>query len=816
MPRYIGDYRSLGLSKKNPDSIDSEPAYPASYEGVFTDGYNGAANQNGDNHLLGNLLSSVRKHWFLILVLNFLVTAAAIFYVAQKPDYFQAEARVQVNSENNPAAGAGRSGASSIIVNNPGSDPAYFTTQLQILESAELLRRVAKTLDLENNPNFLDPQQGKRLSVLQNVQRMFGLYHPPAPEQPTPATVKSVENKLNLKREKSLDPDQETEKYASLVARLKKNLTIIPVEDTRLIEIGFTHGDPAVASKIANAVGDTYVLQNLEQKIQTNASAGDFMQKRVAELQSDIRLGEERLLNYSKNNQILSLDAGQNTVVQRLTDLNGKLGQAENERIAAQTAYQAAQQNQMRAVTAETKDAQVAALESKLNELRQTLVQLKTEYTDEWYAVVQTRKQIENIENQLLVIRKRASDIQIASLQEKLNETVAREKELRNNFELQRGEVIRQNEASINYRIIQQEINTNKTLLGGLLERSRENDVILNDTPNNVLVADRAVVPRSPAGPERSKNIILAFLLSLGAGCGLAFLLDWLNDSVHNSDNIENELGLPLLATIPEAPLSLSKRLIPNVFSLGRSKKAGKGYFNLSSFEKPEFLEAYLQLRTCLMLSNADGPPRVILVTSAEEGEGKTLTALHLADSLAETGDNILLIDADLRCPQIHGIKQLSNRIGLTELLTGKDFNLQTLEKNIQKNGTENLHFLTAGERTTNPANLLCSEEMRLLLNNLSHKYRHIVIDSPPVLYFADSTILSTLADAVILVVRDNVSSRQIVLKARKTLQCVGAKIVGMVINGIPMKWANYRKYQYYELAQDSPGDNSNQILKLN
>jgi uncharacterized protein involved in exopolysaccharide biosynthesis len=189
-----------------------------------------------------------------------------------------------------------------------------------------------------------------------------------------------------------------------------------------LIEVTYTHGDPEVAAKIVNSIGDVYVLQNLENKIKTNTSAGDFLQKRVAELQSLIRQGEERLINYSKNNQIVSLNEGQNTVVQRLSDLNQQLGQAENARITAQTAYQAALQNKMRDAVTQSQDSQVMTLEGRLGELRQRLAQLKTEYTDEWYEVVQTKQQIALIEEQLITLRKRAVDIQTATLEERLKQ----------------------------------------------------------------------------------------------------------------------------------------------------------------------------------------------------------------------------------------------------------------------------------------------------------------------------------------------------------------------------------------------------------
>ncbi len=806
------------------DPIEIESSYPIEYKGVYTDGYYGSVNHtDGEKTLLRGLFRTLINHWLLILSLTIVVTGATIVYVAQKPDYYDSEARVQVNAENNPAAGTRGSGGAPIIVNNQANDPAYFTTQLQILEGAGLLRKVIKTLDLENNQNFLNPQKGKEVSALQNVRKMFGLYRPPASEKSLLVTDGSKQNKLKLNNETAtVDTDLETERLAPLVEMLKRSLVVSPVKDartknaeTRLIDIKFTHQDPVTATKIANTIADVYVLQNLEQKIQTNASASDFLQRRVAELQQDIRQGEEKLINYARTNQIVSLDEKQNTVVQRFTELSLQLGQAENERIAAQTSYQAAMQNQMRSATAESKDSQVIALEAKLNDLRQKLAQLKTEYTDEWYEVVQTKKQIESVENQLGSLRKRASDIQISTLEESLNQAVAREKELRNSFETQRDMVMKQSEAAINYKIIQQEIATNKSLLDSILQSSRERDVVLNDTPNNVLVVDRALVPNSPVGPERKKNIILAILVSLGFGCGLAFLIDWLDDTVHHSENIENELGLPLLASVPKVPLSLGNRLMLSNVSFSRKNRLRKNFYNPAIFEKPAFLEAYLQLRTHLMLSSSGASLQTILVTSGEEGEGKTITAINLASSLSKNGDKILLIDADLRCPRIHLIRELNNDFGLTALVSTKEINDELLDMTIQHDKNYNIDILTAGERSINPANLLCSEQMRALLLKLSTKYTHIIIDSPPVLYFADSTILSALVDSVIIVVRDKQSSRQSVLKAKKILQNVGARIIGMVFNGISWHQSNYSKYGYYELDTEPTQKGDLEVLKL-
>jgi polysaccharide biosynthesis transport protein len=789
--------------------------YSPDAEYFSPNGYYGDRPAGNEKQFFIRLLSTLARYWAVILILPLLITTLVIIYEAQKPEYYEAKVTIQINNEWNPASGAGQAGT---VLLNASTDAAYFSTQLQILEGSGLLRRVIKSTDLENNEAFLRSRRGSGRTVWQNVLRMFGLYKPqPEPEVVSQAT--SV-NKLVLKKDTSDgDAEVEAERLAPLVSFLKSNLDVSPVKDsragtTRLVEVAFTHNDPLLASKIANAVAETYVIQNLEQKIQSNANAGDFLQKRVAELQSDIRLGEERLMNYSKSNQIVSLDGAQNTVVQRLTALNTQLGQAENERITAEAAFRAALQNPMINQTAEGKDARTVTLQAQLTTLKQQLDKLKTEFTDEWPAVIDTRRQIASVEAELKTTRKLATDTQLAALEQPYRQALARERELRRNFEQQRSEVLTQNEAAINYRILQQEIDTNKKLLDGLLQKSRETDVILNGTPNNVLISDRAMAPSSPSGPNRSRNVIVAFLASLFAGVGLAFILGWLNDSVRNTDDLEQQLGLPLIGRIPSALTGFKRKLLPARLGLRRQHPGRRKDYNLESFSKPIIQEAYHQLRASLLLSTPGGSPRTILVTSGGPSEGKTISALNLAKSLSQLGGRVLLIDADLRCPQLHFASEVNNSIGLTSLLTSKVITQEAIDRTLRAGAENNLFVLTAGPQTPNPPNLLSSDQMRDLLKKLEQQFAHIVIDSPPVLYFADSIVLSTYVDAVVLIARDSITSRQVLLKTRKVLQDVRAKVIGVVLNDIPSRSYKYYMYDYYRRLE-LPDPDDNRVLNL-
>lgn len=786
---------------------DSDVGYGYDFPG--TGGSGGDGNGESKKAQLFRVFSVLQRYWLLIVGTTLVVTIAATIYEAQKPDYYLAESKIQVNGETNPAVG-------SAIILNQGGDPIYFTTQLRILEGAGLLRRVAKTLDLEHNDAFLNPNKGEKPSSLEYVLRDFGLYEPETTMPLEDLGEAQKQNKLELTPEIASDLDNQAEQLAPYVRMLKKQLSVLPVKDTRtanketrLIEVGFTHQDPLIATKIANAIADIYVLQNLERKVETNATASEFLQKRVAELQSQIRESEERLINYAKSNQIISLDASQNTVVQRLGDLNIKLGSAENDRITAEAEYRAALQNPMSGADAENSDARTTGLQAQLTTLRQQLAQLKTEYTDEWPEVQRVQKQITLIENELQGNQKRAKDTRISRLEQVYRSSLTKERELRANFDQQRSAVLAQNEAAINYRIIQQEIDTNKALLNDLLQKSKETEIILNGTPNNVLVADRALVPRAPAGPQRTKIILMAFIGSLCLGIGLAFLANWLDDTIKEFDDLESKLGTPVVGMIPGMRQGMVKRLLSPRKQLA-SGQNGNSVVVPYDFDQPVIMEAFNQVRTSLLLSSDGTGPKTILVTSGQPSEGKTTTALNLAKCLSQLGSKVLLIDGDLRCPKLHFLNSVDNAKGLSDLLVKSDTDLDDIDEFIVEGISGKLDLMTSGPSSPSPATLFSLGRMRHVLDRLESIYKYIVIDSPPTLYFADSLMLAIDVDAVLLVGRVNFSTSEILSLARKKLQDVNANIVGVVLNDIPLSGYQYYDSGYYSEAAETIPTNGN------
>ena len=738
---------------------------------------------------------SIRKHIWLVIGVIAIVTMLAIVYMARQPDIYEARARVQVDLEvNNPALGSLK--GNSVILNTPYQDPTYFNTQLQILSSTGLLSRVVKTLDLEHNQAFLNPQSFNKRSTWESIKRMFGFGSKSQEQGQAP----KIDDTLLVDKTVLAGRDNlaEVNRLAPYVESLQAGLSVKEINNTRIIEVRYRHLDPEVATKVLNTVVDTFAQSNLEIKTETSSSAGDFLQRRIASLQSEIRTGEERLINYAKNHQILSLDASQNTVVERLSGLNKQLLEAQNDRKLAEAAYRAGSRPEAAAALAEGNNKQTTDNESKITELKQKRAQLLLEYTEKYPEVKDIDEQIAILERHARETRSRATSVVTTNLETAYRQALAREQALQADFNKQRSETLTQNEAAVNYRILQQEIETNKSLLDGLLQRAKENDVVLAGTPNNIHVLDYAPKPKAPVGPRRMQGVFLASLISLIFSIALARYLDYLDDSVRTVEDVEKTLRLPSLAVIPSISSLSKRRLLRNVNALQKRNGNDQSELLLSHSDgRSPLAEAYRQLRTSVLLSSAGGAPKTLLVTSSQPAEGKTTTAVNTATILAQTGASVLLIDADMRRPRLHTIFDLSNRAGLSTILASKMSEAEMLLL-VEQHEDSGLSVLTSGPIPPNPAELLGSEQMRRLIAALETTFTHVIIDSPPVASFTDGVLLSSLADGVLLVVHGGRASRAIVRRARQLLQDVGAKVFGVVLNNVNMHSDDYYYYRHY------------------
>jgi len=762
--------------------------------------YGEEATPEGELHLR-DYWQTIRKRLWLIIGLAAIICTIAALRQAQQPDIYQARARVQVDTESiNPALGASKGGY--IYADNSYMDPEYFNTQVQILSSPTLLRRVAKNLDLEHNRNFLNARVSNR-SAWQNLMRMVGFGPKEKETPPPPAQTLEETSNTSLANSSVTDDPAEIERLAPYVDSLQGMLDVEQVKKTRLIDIRANHTDPAVATKVANATADAFALWNLEVKTKTNTLAGTYLEKRIAELQSQIRNGEEQLVNYAQSHEIISLDATQNTVVERLTGLNRELLEAENERSLAEAAYRASLQPGAAEASAEASDKSITELKGKLADLKQKRAQLMLTDTEESPEVKDVNQQIATLEKQLEDTRGGAQKVITVNLETNYRKALDREKALRDSFNKQRSETVAQNQAAINYNILKQEIETNKGLLEGLMQRSKENDVNMAGTPNNIHVVDHAAVPKAPVGPRRMQAVFIALAISLVFGVALSLFLEYLDDTVKTTSDVESGLRLPSLAIIPIAGKT-QRAFFPMSRALQRNGDSNGPELLINTSGPTAQAEAYKHLRTSILLSTPGRSPKTLLVTSSVPAEGKTTTAVNTATVLAQTGARVLIIDADMRRPRLHHIFDAGNDGGLSAILSSDITEAEILSKITQYKDT-NIYLLSSGAIPPNPAELLGSAQMRRLLDIAGKTFTHIVIDSPPIASFTDGVLIASLVDGVILVVRGGTTSRQVVRRSRQTLQEIGAKIIGVVLNRAEIQSHDYYYYPYHYKSYGMP-----------
>ena len=747
---------------------------------------------------LRDYLFVVLKRKWLILSLVLVITSLVTIQSFRAPSIYEGETTIRI--EQRPMSVL----QTKEIVITGQNDPNFWGTQLKLLENPALARQVVLTLDLQHNPAFFGGQtQG---GVFSSLRRIFSKPKKPAQSTSAPGGL-TVVGESEVTGD-SLTPEQlaELEPYEDAIVAGE---LVEPVPSTNLVKIKFVHSDPELAQKIANTLAEVFVNNNLQRATAGSSKAEDILAKEIATLQTKIKKEQEEQFNYAKNHNLpLTTDASGNLEAARLATLSGQLLQAENDRKLVQAQLEAARREQDPfSIPDVNASARVDKLRDRISALKEKREALLIVYTSEWPEVKKIDAQLKGLEAELA----KAPPEIVTSIQRRYEAAVSRENLLRRSYEQQKGTTTQQTRDQIDLIAITQGLETDKQYLNTLLQRQRELQVTSGDRSNDVNIATYSRLPKTPIGPQRLRNILIAFLLSLGAGIGLAFLLDFLDDTVKTVDDIDRYLHLPALALIPA---SRDRGRLIGIGAPGGTGPADTTALAMVHDARSPIAESYRHLRTSLLLSSAGQPPKTILVTSSQPSEGKTTTTINTAFMLAQTGAEVLVVDCDLRRPRLHAHFDAPNAKGLTTWLSGEtdiESLLQTLP------AQPNLKFLTSGPVPPNPAELLGSDEMRKLLGILSQRFSHIVIDSPPAISFTDASILSTMVDGVVLVVHGGRSSRAVVRRAKQQLLDVGAHIFGVVLNNVKLETQDYYYSGYYSsyyTEGDKPEDVSGETAQ--
>ncbi len=743
---------------------------------------------------LRDYLFVVLKRKWLILALVLVVTSLVTIQMYRMPSIYEAATTIQIE----PKQGNVLQSDKGIVINtgNNGTDPVYWQTQLRLLENPALARQVIKTLDLQNDARFFAGQT--QTDIMSSLRRLFSREKAAPTTPPTPSGDLPVVKEDDVKGQQ-LTPE-ELAKLEPYEEALGANLTVDPVVGTNLVTLRYQHTDPELAQKIVNTVADVFVYNNIQRETQGSEKNADVLANKVAELQLKVKKQEAEALNYAINNNLPQNESPtSNLEATKLATLSSQLLDAENERKNLQSLYEtAAKQQDVNGVPQVQESIVVQKKRERLSELQQKRAELLTQYTEEWSAVKRVDAQIKPLEEELA---KEPLNI-ISGMKARYEAALARENRLRQAFNQQRGTTTAQNIAEIQMSMMKQQLETDRQSLTTLLQRQRELDNQLGDSRSNNITVTNYGRRGELVGPPRVRNILIALILSLGAGIGLAFLLDYLDDTLKSVDDVDRYIHVPALALIPS---NRPERRLRGKAGGAPAEGGEVTALALIDDARSPVAEAYRHLRTSLLLSSAGQPPRTILVTSSQPSEGKTTTAVNTAVMLAQTGADVLLVDCDLRRPRVHAHFGIANVRGVTNYLSG-DSDLESVMQPYEK--LPNLRLMTSGPVPPNPAELLGSDEMRKLVATLSERFTHVVIDSPPAISFTDAAILSTIVDGVMLVVHGGKSSRAVVRRAKQQLMDVGAHIFGIVLNNVKLESHDYYYGGYYSeyYTDDEPG----------
>jgi capsular exopolysaccharide synthesis family protein len=694
-----------------------------------------------------------KRRWTVIAFFLIVLITTAVASFAMKPIY-RSTTTLQINKENPQIVDF----KEIFAVNTMDMD--YYQTQYKILESRSLAKRVIQSIRLPEHPEFLKspetPFQRWKADLLQSVKGVFS--------SPSSDGVPS-----------------ETEKETGLVNQFLTKLKIEPIRNSRLVKIHFDSNFPELSMQVTNELASAYIQQNLETRFYATEQAKEWLTKQLEDLKAKVERADEALQTFGSKHDIISLEEKENVIVQRLNELNESLTKAEADRMAKEALY--------RQTKGTNADATPSILENRLiMDLKQSLIQLEGQYMklsetfkNEHPEMVRQRTQIRTVRDRLDAEINRI----IIGIRNEYESSLRRENLLRDAFEAQKKRVMEMKERAIQYNILKREADTNKELYGGLLQRMKEAGVSAGIMASNIQVVDKAELPTQPHKPNKRLNLILAAIVGLFLGVGLAFFFEYLDNTVKTPEDVEQLIRLPSFGMVPEISNHRKRQL----------ERGASFPVELITYGQPKSMlsEAYRNIRTSILLSFSGRPPRRIAITSANPAEGKTTTAINTAIALSQTGASVILVDTDLRKPRIHKIFDTDNGVGLSNFLSGN----ATIEAIIKETEIPNLSYIPSGPIPPNPSELIGSQVFKCMIESLEEQFDHIVFDSPPVLGFADSIILSTIVDGMILVAAGGKTPRETLQRAKGLILQTSAKILGVVINRVNVERSEYGYYYY-------------------
>jgi len=677
---------------------------------------------------------AVRRRWTVLTAVVVITALAAIAVFRMRPVY-RAAARVEIDSE------MPQMQSLSDMFQQFPTDQDYLHSQTQVLQADQLAWRTIEQLGLQSEPSFAEPNDPREKSAV-------------------------------------LKP--------RLIDRFKDQVTVDLIPSSRVIRVAFESTDPQLAAKVANGLVDNYIDYNFTEKYNATRQAAGRMEQQLDELKARVEQSQRALVDYQSQHAIAKVNEKQNVVEQRLGELSTDLTKAQTDRMEKEAlhALLRADPSQIASVA---QNELLQRLQEKFADLSNQHTEALSQYGPNFPRVVRLQKQMDEAESLIQrerqrVLAKIGNDYIAATKRERLlSEEVAKAQNALGNV----------NKLLVEQNILAGEFESNQKMYQTLLQRLKDATISAGLRSTNVHLVDPAIPPTQPVRPKKIQYISTGALVGLIVGFVLAFAQEGLDSSVKSADEIESLLGITALAMVPVAQSPRNARVA------GRNGKmsAIEAVPALAMLRQPRspLAESFRALRTSIVLSLAESKHHTLLISSPTAGEGKTCTAINLAMVLGQCGMSVLLVDGDLRKPSVASTLGLDGQRGLTTVLSGR----HSLEEAIQRfDFLTNVSILGSGPVASSPAELLSSQKLATLMRTVADQFTYVIVDSPPILAVTDASILATLVDGVVLVVVGGATPRRAVTCARRMLEMTGAQVLGVVLNKIDPRNADY--YGYY------------------
>ncbi len=719
-----------------------------------------------------------RRRGTIALVFVATVMAAGVWLLTTRP-VFTATATLRVEPDEPHVLSFDE------MVKQTDALPDSFQTQLKLLESRSLANRVIQQLSLSTQPDFQDspdalPWIGR---VRKWVRERLAAW---MPKSPAPAAGSLGDLTME----------------SPLTRTFESRLSVEPVRGSRLVKVSFDSHDPALAARVANTISQTFIAQSYEFRADTGRYASKFLTTQMEEARGRLEAAEEKLNAFLKANGINFVSpatvmargaaAGgterQDLITQQLATLSDSLLKARTDRMAKESLVQQAQGGNIDALPPVLQSPLIVKLREDLATQQSEYQKLSQTFKPEYPRMRQLQQSIGELQGQIRAEVAREAK----GLEADYQAALENEHQIEQAMNAQRSEALALGDKLVQYNILRRDVDAGRELYMNLLTRLKEIQISSHLLTSPISIADPAEVPFLPSHPRKTMVLLLASMVGMLGGVGVAFLRERMDRRITNINEVERVLGVPKLGLVPEIYCFGRRYARQHRLHSGRRPFALVTHLESSS----PFAESFRDLRTNLLYATPDRPPRTFMVTSPEAGDGKTSLAMNLAVSLAQLGSGeVLLVDGDLRHPELHTILRLPRSPGLTALLSGEN----ELSEVVVPTDIPNLSFLPAGRRASNPGDLLASRRLGQALEVLSGRFEHIVFDTPPLCGVSDALNLAPRLEGVVLVLRHGRASRDDAQEAVQRLGAVRAKLLGVIVNAVDGE-AFGRRHGYYSV----------------